>query len=296
MEEDVYNMHLSENFTPPNIVDVVKFSNLQSEVTIFDRFCINPDCDCRDVTLLFYEMVEKRNKMEKLFEIVLNIDTWRKVKMEAARKDIDCESMVKEFFRDFDRETRLKIKKRFEDGKKYGGDIVREDINYSSIEKNQHVYYAEIFNPRDYENLYFEYKGVKYFVLDSYCINPNCYCYDAVLSFFEEHLLEETLSPLFSVEVKFEEGKYEVLERSNGVDSKDLKEIYHCFLKYTDDEDLNRLKMRYWRMKKVSIDLGLCAGSWDPSNSIRTVKKEKIGRNTPCPCGSGKKYKKCCGR
>jgi hypothetical protein len=22
----------------------------------------------------------------------------------------------------------------------------------------------------------------------------------------------------------------------------------------------------------------------------------KIGRNDPCPCGSGKKYKKCCGR
>ena len=26
------------------------------------------------------------------------------------------------------------------------------------------------------------------------------------------------------------------------------------------------------------------------------VKKEKIGRNDPCPCGSGKKYKNCCGR
>ncbi len=26
------------------------------------------------------------------------------------------------------------------------------------------------------------------------------------------------------------------------------------------------------------------------------VKKKKIGRNAPCPCGSGKKYKKCCGR
>jgi uncharacterized protein YecA (UPF0149 family) len=22
---------------------------------------------------------------------------------------------------------------------------------------------------------------------------------------------------------------------------------------------------------------------------------DKIGRNDPCPCGSGKKYKKCCG-
>ena len=26
------------------------------------------------------------------------------------------------------------------------------------------------------------------------------------------------------------------------------------------------------------------------------VKEHKIGRNDPCPCGSGKKYKKCCGR
>ena len=26
------------------------------------------------------------------------------------------------------------------------------------------------------------------------------------------------------------------------------------------------------------------------------IKKQKIGRNDPCPCGSGKKYKKCCGR
>lgn len=25
-------------------------------------------------------------------------------------------------------------------------------------------------------------------------------------------------------------------------------------------------------------------------------KKGKIGRNDPCPCGSGKKYKKCCGK
>ena len=27
-----------------------------------------------------------------------------------------------------------------------------------------------------------------------------------------------------------------------------------------------------------------------------TRSKEKVGRNDPCPCGSGKKYKKCCGQ
>ena len=25
------------------------------------------------------------------------------------------------------------------------------------------------------------------------------------------------------------------------------------------------------------------------------IAEKKIGRNDPCPCGSGKKYKKCCG-
>lgn len=31
-------------------------------------------------------------------------------------------------------------------------------------------------------------------------------------------------------------------------------------------------------------------------NSKTVVNTEKVGRNDPCPCGSGKKYKKCCGK
>ena len=34
----------------------------------------------------------------------------------------------------------------------------------------------------------------------------------------------------------------------------------------------------------------------DYNRSKIVVKEEKIGRNDPCPCGSGKKYKKCCGK
>ena len=31
-------------------------------------------------------------------------------------------------------------------------------------------------------------------------------------------------------------------------------------------------------------------------NPLKTIIAEKkVGRNEPCPCGSGKKYKKCCG-
>lgn len=34
----------------------------------------------------------------------------------------------------------------------------------------------------------------------------------------------------------------------------------------------------------------------DFNKSKQVVVGEKIGRNDPCPCGSGKKYKKCCGK
>ncbi|MBQ9505562.1 MAG: preprotein translocase subunit SecA, partial [Clostridia bacterium] len=38
-------------------------------------------------------------------------------------------------------------------------------------------------------------------------------------------------------------------------------------------------------------------GSTDGSEKAQPVKKgQKVGRNDPCPCGSGKKYKHCCGR
>lgn len=37
-------------------------------------------------------------------------------------------------------------------------------------------------------------------------------------------------------------------------------------------------------------------GEDDPESEMddEIIRKEKIGRNDPCPCGSGKKYKKCC--
>lgn len=34
----------------------------------------------------------------------------------------------------------------------------------------------------------------------------------------------------------------------------------------------------------------------DYNRSKQAVKSVKVGRNDPCPCGSGKKYKKCCGK
>lgn len=49
--------------------------------------------------------------------------------------------------------------------------------------------------------------------------------------------------------------------------------------------------------RKQVIDVDHLSSNIDEDSDNETVKKEEsIGRNDDCPCGSGKKYKKCCGR
>ncbi len=53
------------------------------------------------------------------------------------------------------------------------------------------------------------------------------------------------------------------------------------------------------KREQVAKPTSTSGGSSDGSEQSRTVRKtaaQKVGRNDPCPCGSGKKYKKCCGR
>ncbi|MGI6578255.1 MAG: preprotein translocase subunit SecA [Eubacteriales bacterium] len=47
--------------------------------------------------------------------------------------------------------------------------------------------------------------------------------------------------------------------------------------------------------EQVAKPLNAIHGDDVPARKSTPVRKQKIGRNDPCPCGSGKKYKKCCG-
>lgn len=54
---------------------------------------------------------------------------------------------------------------------------------------------------------------------------------------------------------------------------------------------------KYPALKKMfSMAPGMCAHLEGRSADTVQIKKVKIGRNDPCPCGSGKKYKHCCGK
>ena len=61
--------------------------------------------------------------------------------------------------------------------------------------------------------------------------------------------------------------------------------IHHVveILKAINEEDL---ALKYAQIEKQQNDFG----------KRKPTKVIKVGRNDPCPCGSGKKYKKCCGK
>ena len=68
------------------------------------------------------------------------------------------------------------------------------------------------------------------------------------------------------------------------------------------DEDTVRMVLSVMpkeEVKRVEVAKPVTAGmACDGTLKKKPVVKkasEKIGRNDPCPCGSGKKYKKCCG-
>ena len=67
-----------------------------------------------------------------------------------------------------------------------------------------------------------------------------------------------------------------------------LREVAHVLLQ--DKNYVDRLK-RHYRMFKDIVD----HGTPEPEE-FQAIPQPRFGRNDPCPCGSGRKYKKCCGR
>jgi hypothetical protein len=68
-----------------------------------------------------------------------------------------------------------------------------------------------------------------------------------------------------------------------------LKIVKNVVLK--DINYVNRLKIHY-KMYKDLIN----GKESEKVLSVKSAIEKKISRNSPCPCGSGKKYKSCCGK
>lgn len=79
-------------------------------------------------------------------------------------------------------------------------------------------------------------------------------------------------------------------ETSNVCINIDFEVLYKKMVEYKADHLYN---LPQW--KSIFTEEQLKVLYRNQKNSRTIVKGEKVGRNEPCPCGSGKKYKHCCG-
>ena len=74
----------------------------------------------------------------------------------------------------------------------------------------------------------------------------------------------------------------------DGIEEQSLRYLY--LLQPVEDKDKVREMER--RQRKQEMVMGHAEEAPEPRRPV--IRGPKIGRNEPCPCGSGKKYKKCC--
>ena len=163
------------------------------------------------------------------------------------------------------------------------------------------VGYTDIFHWA--ENLRFEANDERWMVDDLYCVQPGCTCHDAVVLFYpvgaaEERLETEespttppTVQPAAAVRFDLRRGTARVepdppAEPSVALGLMKALERSHPDVKSLFTERRRILRSLYSRHLRRT----------ESRHRPTTPPKPKVGRNDPCPCGSGKKYKRCCGR
>jgi len=72
-----------------------------------------------------------------------------------------------------------------------------------------------------------------------------------------------------------------------------VRHIFHLNAEQFNARELEAKREK--ELDKLSMTSGNGSGNEEPHQPIQRT-EPKIGRNDPCPCGSGKKYKRCCGR
>ena len=75
----------------------------------------------------------------------------------------------------------------------------------------------------------------------------------------------------------------------DSIDEESLRYLY--LLQPVEEQERVQEMERRQRKQQLNLNSG---GDAAPEAHKPVIKGQKIGRNEPCPCGSGKKYKKCC--
>jgi len=94
---------------------------------------------------------------------------------------------------------------------------------------------------------------------------------------------------------EYKRRSYDMFQQLQGlIDSNFARTFFKLQIQRKNEQRTEKVEQRKKIEEKKEEAKQL--GSDEEGKKIISVKNDKVGRNNPCPCGSGKKYKKCCGK
>ncbi|RJQ32119.1 MAG: preprotein translocase subunit SecA [Actinobacteria bacterium] len=98
--------------------------------------------------------------------------------------------------------------------------------------------------------------------------------------------------------VEFKAEAYDMFQQLMGAIKEDFAEyIFHVEIAEAPVSQLEQATPVFTDLTTApGASMNMTAQAAETTTQTYQAKSDKVGRNEPCPCGSGKKYKKCCGQ
>jgi hypothetical protein len=295
--------------------NVVRFSSHPRPFLITETYCSNPDCHCNEVFLNFTEVGDAGGSLKNALSFSVRIDLDRWQESEAPRRSPEVVAWVQEFLNQCPSTRRTEYRASYEEGRRIARRKAEYMMDADEVLEGALVSYNNILTEKSTlsagGNAYtfdVHCQGREYLVEDRYCPNPHCDCQAVHLEFFEavsqgdappriyqRFLGRATFAGTLVVE---ERGKCTLAE---------AKAALSAWWTECRDE-LKMLKDRYREVKEIGrrslntlpshrfVTRQTSSATEEMALDEQSAANAKVRRNAPCPCGSGKKYKKCCWR
>ena len=275
-------------------VSIHSNSNIDGDYKFKLSVCANPSCNCRVITFnLLPESETKNNDFIKEAPFSFELSVYKRSIFDKGDTSITAKKFAKSFIKEFNKDNWDVLTKFYIGFKRAITENL--DINsvdfpfpYESIEKDFLMvgYYGILPYAKE---IIITIDNSKLLLDDQYCVNSSCKCNDTVLTFLS---LEEKRKQTDEIRVNYktrnwtkESNRYKETPLITNL-KKTLEEKFPDI--YKDFQKRHSLLRFLYKKFKNENSLAL--------KPEQARSQKSVGRNDPCPCGSGKKYKKCCGR
>ena len=286
----------------------VRFSSHPNVFKVATTRCSNPECDCTSVQVALTELPREASVGGRMrIKFSFDADVWQEPAVPEGRPAEET-AIIEEFLRDYPPTAKEALQKNVRRKRNWAVRLRTARIDSRKVMEGALVSWMSIVEEAGdliagghAVEFSVEVGGFTYYVEDHYCANPDCSCRAVHLMFFK--LLDgkgsETaeIRQVFVARLSFD-GEVSIEELVFETPIAEAQEVLAAWQAKYGQEPMDDFKWRCEKIKALtrqSMPIRRSAEALLDSVTPPIVRPVRPGRNDPCTCGSGKKYKKCCG-